>query len=233
MKEQARPPRWPAIPRRNSRTVALRRALWRGEQIPLVDGDHTGLVSFLNQAGDLPILRGHARAGVDDQHAKVRAPDAFLRAHDAENLRRIVALAAVPDAGGVDEHVILPAELARHVHRITRRARHRRSRWCVLRPESRWSVNSYPRSGDPLAPDTARAGASGTTTAGSASGSRCASRCRATADASSPQRCGHAPRSSPKTLLEPQSREFAFERGVHVLVDLVDDEQHGLIRAAP
>ena len=92
------------------------------DEIPLVDRDDARLFCLLDQPRDLLVLRSHAIHGVNHEAAQVRAADARLAAHDAENLDGIVALPARADAGGINEHVLVLAARVEDVHGVARRA---------------------------------------------------------------------------------------------------------------
>ncbi len=60
--------------------------------------------------------------GVDHQDRHLGALDLALGQHHRQLLRRARGLAAPPDAGGVDEQIVLPFALDQGVDRVARRA---------------------------------------------------------------------------------------------------------------
>ena len=86
---------------------------------------------FHDDIGDLLVLLGDARLGVNDEHRDVATNDGILRALHAEKLDGVIHAARFAHAGGVDQNIFLPHafrfHLEGHVNGIARGARNGRN----------------------------------------------------------------------------------------------------------
>src|SRR5581483_8654863 len=101
-------------------------ALLRGD-VPLVDTDDQSAAFFVRVPGNGGVGSYQSLTRIHHQHDDVGHADVFTRHHHAELFRHLVRLAFAANAGGVDEDVVDIVAFDDFVHRIARRAGHRRN----------------------------------------------------------------------------------------------------------
>ena len=91
-------------------------------EVILVHHKDAGLLLLQDDLCDLSILHLGSLCTVDHEEAKVGALDALDGLIDGENLHRFVDLSLLPDAGGIDEDVVVLIDRAADVQRVACRA---------------------------------------------------------------------------------------------------------------
>ncbi len=73
------------------------------DRVPFIDDHHTGFPFIENEAGNVCVLGGDAGGGIDHQQGHIGALDGFERTQDAVLLHAMFDLAALADAGRIDQ----------------------------------------------------------------------------------------------------------------------------------
>src|ERR1700751_2022504 len=92
------------------------------KQVKLIDDDHARLIGLLNEAGNLLVLGCNSVYCIYDQGADIRAFDAFLRPHDAEDFNGGIVLSPWSHAGGINQEIRFAVAFVGDIDGIPRRA---------------------------------------------------------------------------------------------------------------